>query len=143
MTETVERIVHEQRFWIAEDGSKFWGENDCIKYEKLLAQKRAVKKIKHFSFTPSSMDDHIDWDWYLVKSQDEFDAVVNELYAQDSGVRGCTACDFQRWMAFSVDENGYGKVEGTLGEVFKAFEKFKQGVLEEIRKAGADEESRG
>lgn len=131
MKEIVERVVDVKTFFRAVDGKVFSTREACLEHERALnieAVKKAVEKMPHFSCCPEWIDPDYSWEWYLVSSQEELDAVRTVFYNSDATAHEYEAESFPCWLAFSVDATGYGFIEGTPEKVFSKLQVFEYEV---------------
>lgn len=131
MKEIVERIVDYRTCFKAVDGKAFSTKEACLEHERALnieAVKKMVEKMPHFSSSPEWIDPDYSWEWYLVSSQEELDAIRTVLYNTDATAHEYEAVSFPCWLAFSFDADGYGQVEGNLEQVFDRLQVFEYEV---------------
>lgn len=127
MKEIVEKIVDYRTCFKAVDGKVFSTRDACLEHEKALnieAVRELVEKLPHFSCCPEWIDPDYSWEWYLVSSREELDAVRTVIYNTDATAHEYEANKFPRWIAFSFDADGYGQVEGDLEQVFDRLQAF-------------------
>lgn len=140
MIERIEKkmVEVESCIFVAADGREFSNKSKCCAYEKMLLEDKARKivgSLPHFVFTPEWTDPDEEWDWFLVSNQMELEAVRTILYNSDAEAHSYVTAKYPCWLACSTEAEGYGCIEGTPEQVFQNIDAFKQGVLEEMRKA--------
>lgn len=124
--------IVERSVFIASDGKEFDTMGECFSHEFDLADK-AVKSFPHFVLTPYCTGDSM-WEWYYVTCQEEVDAIRVVRYNDDSGDYVASAPVFPCWLACSVDDNGYGSIEGNPEQIINAMEGFKKKLLDLLTK---------
>ena len=115
MKEIVERVVDVKTFFRAVDGKVFSTREACLEHERALnieAVKKAVEKMPHFSCCPEWIDPDYSWEWYLVSSQEELDAVRTVLYNTDATAHEYEAKKFPCWLAFFLTPTDTGRSRG-------------------------------
>lgn len=131
MKEVVEKVVDYRTCYKAVDGAVFSTREACLSHEKSLDMEKAKKVtegIPHFSCSPEWIDSEYSWEWYLVSNQEELDAIRTVLYNTDATAHEYEAVSFPCWLAFSVDGEGYGFVEGSTDQVFDSLRVFEYEV---------------
>lgn len=137
MKEKIEKVVVEQRSYVADDGAEFSTEEACRSYEDALMERKAreiVNDIPHFTYSPYWIDPDFEWNWYLVSSQLDLDAIRTVLYNRDATAHEFEAPSFPCWLAFSVDADGYGCVEGTVEQVLDSLESIGRDIQKMVLK---------
>lgn len=137
---TEERLcVVERSVFIASDGTEFATAAGCFSHEFNLAEK-VVNSLPHFDFTPYCCAVDVTWEWYYVTCQEDVDTIRAVRYNTDSGDYVASDPVFPCWLACSVDDDGYGSIEGTPEQVFRAMDAFKEELLDLVGKNGRKEE---
>lgn len=99
--------------YIAEDGTEFHFEKECLEYEKNLSFHTPQFTADNFVF----VDDNADWTWFYVRSHEEMIAVQN-LYLSEGYVdETYDPKSYPRWVCLQVEGDGYGCVVGTLEDI--------------------------
>ena len=133
MTERVEKIEVEKRIFVADDGTEFQTAQDCRQYEQDCAERNSkfiVAKLPHFTYSPQWIDPDFAWEWYFVSSDVELAAVREAVFNADASAHEYTPPAYPRWIACSVDDDGYGSIEGTIGLVLDGLDELKKGIVD-------------
>ena len=133
MTERVEKIEVEKRIVVADDGTEFQTPQDCRQYEQDCAERNAkfiVAKLPHFTCSPQWIDPDFAWEWYFVSSDVELAAVQEVVFNTDASAQEYSPPAYPRWIACSVDGDGYGSIEGTIGQVLDGLDELKKGIVD-------------
>lgn len=139
MTEKKVTVSEVRTVYVAFDGKEFYSEPDCRSYEAAISEvkaKEVAEKLPQFSLAPSWADPDVGWEWYFASCKEDLDAVRAYLYCDDAYAHEYEPPAYPCWLAFSVEEDGYGCVEGTLEQVLSALDDFRAGVAEMVKKFG-------
>ena len=88
------------------------------------------------SVTPHWIDCDYGWDWYYGSTDEELDSVREVLFNDDSSAYEYTPPAYPCWICCSNDSNGYGRIEGTVEQVFDALDELKKGVTDKMMENG-------
>ena len=133
MIERVEKIEVEKRIFVADDGTVFQTAQDCRQYERDCAERTAryiVAKLPHFTCSPQWIDPDFSWEWYFVSSDVELCAILEAVFNTDATAQMYTPPAYPCWIACSVDGDGYGSIEGTIGQVLDGLDELKKGIVD-------------
>lgn len=133
------KVEVERRIYISDDGQEFETADDCLRHERNRAEQNAwaiVDKLPHFSYSPDWIDCDYGWEWYYVSTDEELDAVREVLFNDDSSAYEYTPPAYPCWICCSNDSNGYGRIEGTVEQVFDALDELKKGVTDKMMENG-------
>lgn len=132
MIEKKVTVSEERTIYVAFDGVEFTSKKDCKAYEasvKAAAAQKVVDNLPGFICSPDWGDCDSPWAWYYLSSQEELDAVFTTLYNEDASANEYKAAAFPCWLAFYVNESGYGYVVGTLKQVVETLNAFRDEVM--------------
>ncbi|MBO5969913.1 MAG: hypothetical protein J6S14_15605 [Clostridia bacterium] len=99
--------------YVAEDGTEFNSEEECLEYEKAIG-------FKSPQFTLNSCvlgDDLADWTWFYVRSHEELNAVQNLHLLDDYVDETYDPKPYPKWVCLALEDGGYGSVVGTLEDI--------------------------
>lgn len=125
--------------YIANDGTEYNDQYDCMAHETDLLAKAAeekIRKIPAFSYNPEFSDSERTWTWYGVSNQTELEDVLawNGIEREPFGFNPASITKFPCWIAVSTNDYDHeANVEGTAEEIIERLHEYEHDLLDVIK----------
>ena len=137
MTERIQMVP--RTVYIANDGTEYDDQYDCMAHESDLLAKAAeekIRKIPSFDYAPEFSDSEKTWTWYRVSGQADLENVLawNGIERGLFGFDPTSITKFPCWVAVSVNDFDHeASIEGTVDEVLERLHEYENNLMEAIK----------
>jgi len=130
MKKETRRVVIPADYYIADDGTEFTSEQQCLVYEQAVEEEKQyaiAESLPHFRYAPPITDTEADYVWTFCKTKEELYAVFIKYLCEEernhySGTE-LNEIPLPGWVVTCSDDSGYGYINSAEIDL-GFFEKF-------------------